>query len=189
MNWTQQQDFIRSIVRPMSAAAVKILLLLTLRGGSLTGRELEEGTGFSDKSIKEGLSFLERAGLIKHHGRLVGWGIAFTTEDEFHEILAAAAKLDTRGGVYLCESNGRYKIGVSNQPAKRVEAMNVSSPYPVRLLHTFPADDPVSAEKELHEMFRSYRVHGEWFELNEFLLQLITNTAEYKDGRFVSDYD
>jgi hypothetical protein len=44
-----------------------------------------------------------------------------------------------------------------------MNALQVSSPYEVTLLHSIAA--PVDLERHLHERFASYRHRGEWFRI------------------------
>jgi hypothetical protein len=74
----------------------------------------------------------------------------------FGEAMGVLSHENASGYIYLCSANGRYKIGMSNNPEERIVSLNSGSPYPIRLVYSFPADDPVTAERELHEMFRSH---------------------------------
>lgn len=71
--------------------------------------------------------------------------------------------------VYLLHALGtnRFKIGQSEDPVKRQNAINnLSSPFPVKLIACYPVPDSYREEQRLHHEFKSQRVHGEWFEFN-----------------------
>lgn len=53
------------------------------------------------------------------------------------------------------------KIGVTNDPAKRLMQLQTGSHEPLVLLGTIPGD--YTEESRLHRQFAPYRIHGEWF--------------------------
>jgi hypothetical protein len=69
--WEEQVDFVRS----MSPAAAKILWILLLSGRSLTGKDLMFTCDMSDKTILQGLTWLEFKGLIQNNGKFNGWSL------------------------------------------------------------------------------------------------------------------
>ena len=75
---------------------------------------------------------------------------------------------------YLIHAQGtdRYKIGLTTRhPAARLSELNSSqSPYPLELIDWFETDNVTEDERYLHEKFASYRVHGEWFQLDRKIL-------------------
>lgn len=79
----------------------------------------------------------------------------------------------TTGFVYFIASDsaGLVKIGFSQSPERRVAAIQGMSPVPVRLVGKTPgtAED----EAALHRRFAGLRAHGEWFRMEENLLQHI----------------
>jgi hypothetical protein len=74
--------------------------------------------------------------------------------------------------VYIMKDNhtGHYKIGRSDSPTKR-EATLLSQKSSIELL--FQAKATRSYERSLHNLFNEKRVRGEWFELNDFDVELI----------------
>ena len=73
--------------------------------------------------------------------------------------------------VYFFESEGRFKIGRSVNPYKRYSSIKTHSPFPVEFVLAFRA--PKIVEKILHEYFKDYRSHGEWFDSSSELIKLI----------------
>lgn len=69
--WEDQVDFVRS----MSPAAAKILWILLFSGRSLTGKDLMFTCDMSDKTIQQGLAWLEFKGLIQNNGKFNGWSL------------------------------------------------------------------------------------------------------------------
>lgn len=66
--------------------------------------------------------------------------------------------------VYMIGSPGGnvVKLGTTTQLAKRLRALQLSSPTPLELLWSAPGDR--DSETELHQHFAHLRMHGEWFD-------------------------
>ena len=70
--------------------------------------------------------------------------------------------------VYIVQaSNGRIKIGISNNPDERFEYLAAMSPLTISLLHFFETSHAWHFEWRLHYFFDGDRHHGEWFDLLE----------------------
>ena len=72
------------------------------------------------------------------------------------------------GHVYLLHAVGtnRYKIGMtqSGRMAKRLDELSGSqAAFPVELITFIDVSDRHQVEAELHQRFKAFRVHGEWF--------------------------
>lgn len=77
--------------------------------------------------------------------------------------------------VYLVESGGSYKIGKSDSPKLRLASLQVSHTKPLKLLYLLEytsSELATIAEKELHTIFKSKNIRGEWFllESNDILV-------------------
>ena len=71
-----------------------------------------------------------------------------------------------RNFVYLIEGPNSTKIGRSANPSKRMADLQVASPSPLSLAHTWEVRGQASAERlerRLHEAFSFCRASGEWF--------------------------
>lgn len=76
--------------------------------------------------------------------------------------------------LYFIRSNcsvGFIKIGIAARPSKRFEAIEVSSPYTIRILAVIHGNR--SEELRLHAKFEHLRVRGEWFRPGPELLRYI----------------
>lgn len=64
--------------------------------------------------------------------------------------------------------SGLVKIGIAKDPAARLEALQTGSPEHLALVHThMPEDFPADAvERAAHDILRSMRRKGEWFEVS-----------------------
>jgi hypothetical protein len=56
---------------------------------------------------------------------------------------------------------GPIKIGVANDPQRRLSDLQRTSPVRLQILATEPGD--LLEEAALHQKFKSDRMHGEWF--------------------------
>lgn len=68
----------------------------------------------------------------------------------------------TKVYVMIDKNTGYYKIGRSNNPLYREKTLQSEKPS-IELIHQF--DARVKDEKELHTLFSSKRIRGEWFDL------------------------
>jgi hypothetical protein len=94
--------------------------------------------------------------------------------DIYNAHLAACRQIEELHEVYffLCETTKRIKIGVSHDVESRLKTIRTSAPGKIRCLGSFVVDDPL-VEKEVHAMFASSRVSGEWFMQTPELLAFI----------------
>jgi hypothetical protein len=72
---------------------------------------------------------------------------------------------------FLKAENGFIKIGISGNVEERMNELISNSPVKVELLKTVEGNQKM--EKELHEKFKKYRNHGEWFKSSETLMKYI----------------
>lgn len=74
--------------------------------------------------------------------------------------------------VYFIRSeSGPIKIGVAENPGKRLGELQAASPSPLELLAVEKGG--LDRERRYHAQFAEWRLHGEWFEPCEALLDLI----------------
>lgn len=74
-----------------------------------------------------------------------------------------------QGHVYLLHAVGtdRYKIGMTQRGRmhKRLDELNGSqAAFPIELITFIDVSDRHQVEAELHQRFKAFRKHGEWFE-------------------------
>ena len=72
--------------------------------------------------------------------------------------------------VYLIQAKGTnsYKIGITSRTIEsRINELNGSqSAYPLELITSIRSVNYKEVERHLHEKYRAYRVHGEWFQFD-----------------------
>jgi hypothetical protein len=73
------------------------------------------------------------------------------------------------------------KIGYSQNLSQRFRKLEMSSPTPLKLLASFPADREV--EPMLHEEFKDDRLHGEWFKSSERMLAMMADFVRYSQEK------
>ncbi len=99
------------------------------------------------------------------------------------------------GYVYVVSNcSGHYKIGRTNNVESRIRAIQTSNPSSIELIVYFHSDDNVSLEKELHCLFSSKRVNGEWFMLDNNDIDLLKSRdkailGEHKKPMFYIRHD
>ena len=86
--------------------------------------------------------------------------------------------------VYLItEENNEnaYKIGStrSNDIHKRMKQLQTGNSERLFLQNYFETDKPFKLEKMLHNRFESYRLNGEWFELNKCDVEAFKSICEH----------
>lgn len=80
--------------------------------------------------------------------------------------VSMAKRFTDRGGyLYIIGCDGFIKIGLAQNPAKRITDMQVSNPHKLKLLKIFPVGNMIKSERQLHGIFKKYRVRGEWFKV------------------------
>lgn len=86
--------------------------------------------------------------------------------------------------VYFIEAVGlqKIKIGVSDDPKKRLEQLSVGSPVKLKLVGTIQGDN--NLEKELHSRFAYLNSDREWFHATKELTEYIKSiTSQERDER------
>lgn len=80
---------------------------------------------------------------------------------------AAQGKLQrVVGYVYLAKHGRDYKIGRSNDVARRRREISLLLPNELEHVHVIETDDPEGIEAYWHRRFEKRRSRGEWFRLN-----------------------
>lgn len=68
--------------------------------------------------------------------------------------------------IYLIWCEGYVKIGWAKNPSRRLQALQIGSPFPMKLLATIRGD--LDWEKKLHSAVSDKHVRGEWYYLGEW---------------------
>lgn len=105
MTEREQLQFIRSIKGPPAT----ILILLMVRGASMTNLDICRWTGYSDKPVTTALITLQQLGLAQDNGRAHGWSLAAGINQLPLPFTELSASAPTRGA----SDPGRNKPGSS----------------------------------------------------------------------------
>lgn len=101
----------------------------------------------------------------------------------FKKYIKAMSKRDTLqkesidGCVYFIGSK-KYKwvkIGYTTDLHKRLLALQSVSPCELNLLGYIPTNSPIKDEKKHHGMFSREKIHHEWFNLSDRMIEYINN--------------
>jgi len=88
--------------------------------------------------------------------------------------------------VYLInkEYTDEYKIGVSNDPEKRLKAIQTGNSEKVIIFKKFKSQYPTKVEGRLHRFFNSERRKGEWFVLTDEQIKSFLSLCEEYEKSF-----
>jgi len=69
--------------------------------------------------------------------------------------------------VYLIRGNdGKYKIGTSKNPEKRIKPVQTGNPDQLKIIETYTSINATKIEVALHNKYSYARNVGEWFDLS-----------------------
>jgi endogenous inhibitor of DNA gyrase (YacG/DUF329 family) len=101
-------------------------------------------------------------------------GVAQSFLIELQDILKN--RLSTYIYLIQAEDNELIKIGFSNNVKRRMKILSNSSPAKLKVLRVIKADSQY--ESFLHNMFREYRLHGEWFQPHSNIVKFVNDTKD-----------
>lgn len=103
-------------------------------------------------------------------------------EDKIKEDLSEIKKSNntSKSSVYIIsDTTGRYKIGVSKNPNKRLLQLQTGNSNKLEISHvSYFIPNAYSIEKKLHNLYNEYRITNEWFSLKETQVNEIINKLE-----------
>lgn len=73
--------------------------------------------------------------------------------------------------IYFIGNDEYVKIGIANNPKKRLEALQTANHTHLRIIYTMPGNETL--ERLLHMIFRDYKIRGEWFTYSGALKKFI----------------
>lgn len=99
----------------------------------------------------------------------------------------ASQLTDNTDYVYVIQMGNRnvFKIGKSNDPGGRLANLQTASPYKLRLLHYFAADNASAAEEQLHAELNEKQMKGEWFRLTNEHKVALSTIDKFVNGQFM----
>ena len=88
--------------------------------------------------------------------------------------------------VYLFKANNRYKIGMTSNLKKRFINVQAHCPYLLELIWTLRTKDYKKLEKSLHNIYKTKRIHFEWFILSDNDVYEIMSIKEINDLMYIN---
>ena len=85
------------------------------------------------------------------------------------------------GHVYLLRCQTYFKIGVAKNVEERLQAHQISNPYPIIYIGKFWCLNAKKSEAYLHQKFNNKRVRGEWYLLD---LEDVKKIQKYGDKEY-----
>ena len=87
--------------------------------------------------------------------------------------------------LYVFEQKGYFKIGISNNPARRLCSVQASTPFDVNVVLVVTLNrDAEPVEKSLHDYFKEKHYRGEWYKLSKGDIRFIQSYAiEYNQAQ------
>ena len=75
------------------------------------------------------------------------------------------------GYIYLLECGGRYKIGYSKDPERRLKELD-NRPFKLNLvIKSNKLKNAYDIEQEIHHHLNEHKINGEWYQLEDDLVQ------------------
>lgn len=145
----------------------------------LTAKQAAERLGLSPRSVY----MLAQSGIIRSvRMGLKGGILRFMPEDLDVYLEYSRQENDAIGKVYFIQDaeTRAIKIGISVNPAGRLNQLQIGHPYQLVLLGTIPGSRQIEAE--LHVKFERHHLRGEWFRGDDQLLSEIRALIEGTDA-------
>lgn len=91
--------------------------------------------------------------------------------DEWWRNIISQRKEKAMRCLYLFKSNNRYKIGCTKDIGRRLKELN-NRPFSVEVVCcSKPNQRAFKEERKLHEMLKTFKIGGEWYELPQEILE------------------
>jgi predicted GIY-YIG superfamily endonuclease len=78
--------------------------------------------------------------------------------------------------LYILESDGFYKIGITNSVERRIKDMSCGNPHEVRLVSKYTLKSKIfafSVEQRFHKFLRPLNKRNEWYRLDSYLISIL----------------
>ena len=114
----------------------------------------------------------------------------FFASNDFKEIMTLNARKvnsnkNPNGYIYIIKLKGfdLYKIGVSNNPKRRIYDIDSSSPFGVDLIGTYFFVNVYNMEECIHDSFKKNKFRKEWFKIHhEDIFVLKNQLKDFSDN-------
>lgn len=88
--------------------------------------------------------------------------------------------------VYLIiNDEGFYKIGFTNRTTKkRIKELMTGSSSEMSIVYEYESNNSRQIEASLHNIYKSYKIHGEWFNLTDEIVAQFLSRCKIIDTAF-----
>ena len=109
---------------------------------------------------------------MKHGAKLKGIIVDGLIGKSVKEVINIISSMDIEDlppdrYVYVAQesTSGRYKIGISKDPERRIKELNIGNPEQLKLIHYFKSNgNKYESETITHKMYAAHRLRSEWFD-------------------------
>jgi hypothetical protein len=106
----------------------------------------------------------------KYYRELINAGlISYSNDNE--DITSVRVTRDNKGFIYIMTDGEYFKIGISSDVAKRLRGIQTNHPQKISVILSQFVKNNLELESFFHEKYKSKRVSGEWFRLDEVELK------------------
>ncbi len=82
------------------------------------------------------------------------------------------------------ESFNRFKIGIGNDPSKRIKALQTGNPEKLVVIYQREVEFASKVETCLHDHYNPFLVNGEWFEVPVFSYSYFDKLVGFYENNF-----
>jgi len=109
---------------------------------------------------------------VKHGAKLKGIIVDGLMGKSVKEVINIISSMDIEDippdrYVYVAQESesGRYKIGISKDPERRIKELNIGNPEQLNLIHYFKSNgNKYESETLTHKMYEAHKLRSEWFD-------------------------
>ena len=109
---------------------------------------------------------------MKHGAKLKGIIVDGLIGKSVKEVINIISSMDIEDippdrYVYVAQESesGRYKIGISKDPERRIKELNIGNPEQLKLIHYFKSNgNKYESETLTHKMYEAHKLRSEWFD-------------------------
>ena len=110
--------------------------------------------------------------VVKHGAKLKGIIVDGLIGKSVKEVINIISSMDIEDippdrYVYVAQESesGRYKIGISKDPERRIKELNIGNPEQLKLIHYFKSNgNKYESETLTHKMYEAHKLRSEWFD-------------------------
>ena len=114
------------------------------------------------------------------------WGGSWPKRNMANYLYLKRPSVNQRLFIYVIKGAGLFKIGQTGNVQRRFNSLQACSPVKLVLAAYWDSVEP-DEEKNLHERFKAYRSHGEWFSVPPALMLECVAERTKRNGTGVTE--